>query len=228
MRRALGWFAALAIIAASAMTSYSMAMRSGIDRLREAAQHRLDMVGAGLESNLARFEYLPSLLERTPSIFALLDAPGDGILRDEVNRYLQGINATAGSSTLYVLNLAGVGLAASDWNEPSSPVGVDLSFRPYVKEALAHGHGRFYAVGVTSKRAGYYLSYALYQEGRQRGIAIVKVDLEGMEQVWSKLPGVVMLADEHGVIILSSREDLKYRPFAPMTAQALAEIATTR
>jgi two-component system C4-dicarboxylate transport sensor histidine kinase DctB len=97
-----------------------------------------------------------------------------------------------------------------------------------VKEALAHGRGHFYAVGFTSKRAGYYLSYALYQQGRQRGIATAKVELEGMERVWSKLPGVVMLADEHGVIILSSRQDLKYRPFAPMTAQALDEIAKTR
>lgn len=222
------WAAAFALVVAAALAGHEIATRSGLDRLREAAQHRLDMVGAGLESNLARFDYLPSLLERTPSIFALLDAPGDATLRDEVNRYLQGINATAGSSTLYVLNLAGVGLAASDWNEPSTPVGTDLSFRPYVKEALAHGHGRFYAVGVTSKRAGYYLSYALYQQGRQRGIATVKVDLERMERVWSKLPGIVMIADERGVIILSSREDWKFRPFAPMTAQALAEIAKTR
>jgi two-component system C4-dicarboxylate transport sensor histidine kinase DctB len=220
--------AAFALVVAAALVGHAIATRYGLNRLHEAAQHRLDLVGAGLEGNLERFDYLPSLLDRMPSIFALLDAPGDATLRDEVNRNLQGINATAGSSTLYVLNLSGVGVAASDWNEPSNPIDVDLSFRPYVKEAIANGRGRFYAVGVTSKRAGYYLSYALYRQGRLRGIAIVKVDLEGMERVWSKLPGIVMIADERGVIILSSREEWKLRPFAPMTAQSLAEIATAR
>jgi two-component system, NtrC family, C4-dicarboxylate transport sensor histidine kinase DctB len=228
VRHALGWFAALAIIAASALAGHSMAMRSGLDRLREAAQHRLDMVGAGLESNLARFEYLPSLLERTPSVFSLLDAPGDVGLRDELNRWLQGISATAGSSTLYLLDRAGVGVAASDWNEPSTPLGTDLSFRPYVKEALAHGHGRFYGVGVTSKRAGYYLSYGLNHQGRQRGVAIVKVNLEDLEPTWMKLPGAVLLIDERGVVILSSRPEWKFRPIAPLTPQAIADIATTR
>ncbi len=166
--RVLGWIAALAIIAAAALAGHEAALRSGLERLRDAAGHRLDMVSAGLESDLARFEYLPSLLEMTPSVFALLDAPTNPALRDEVNRYLQGINAMAGASNLYVLDRSGVGLAASDWKESGTPVGADLSFRPYVKEALANGRGRFYGVGITSKRAGYYLSYALQREGRAR------------------------------------------------------------
>ena len=129
-------------------------MQSELDNLRDAAQHRLDMVGAGLEGDLKRLDYLPSLLEMTPSVFALLDAPGNGTLRDEVDRYLQGVNATAGATSLYVLNRAGVGIAASDWNQPGTPVGADLSFRPYVRDALAHGRGSFYGMGFTSKRAG--------------------------------------------------------------------------
>jgi len=228
VRRALGWFAALAIIAAAALIGHSVARRSALDHLREAALHRLDMVGAGLESNLARFEYLPSLLERTPGVFSLLDAPGDMRLRDELNRWLQGISATAGSSTLYLLDRGGVGVAASDWNESSTPIGTDLSFRPYVQEALAHGHGRFYGVGVTSKQAGYYLSYGLSHQGRRSGVAIVKVNLEDLEPSWKKLPGAVLLIDERGVVILSSRAEWKFRPVAPLTPLVIAEIATTR
>jgi len=228
LTRTLAWIASLAIIGAAALAAHDAAMRSGIDRMRDAAGHRLDMVGAGLESDLARFEYLPSLLETTPSVFALLDAPTHPALRDEVNRYLQGVNATAGASNLYVLDSSGVALAASDWNESGTPVGTDLSFRPYVKQALAHGRGRFYGVGITSKRAGYYLSYALRQQGRPRGIATVKVDLEEAERAWKNLPGDVMLADERGVVILSSREEWKFRPLAPLAPPVLADIASMR
>jgi two-component system C4-dicarboxylate transport sensor histidine kinase DctB len=226
--RVLGWIAALVIIAATAVAAHEAAMRSGLERLREAAGHRLDMISAGLESDLARFEYLPSLLEMTPSVFALLDSPASPALRDEVNRHLQGINAMAGASNLYVLDRSGVGLAASDWKESGTPVGADLSFRPYVKEALASGRGRFYGVGITSKRAGYYLSYALQRDGRQRGVAAVKVDLEDAERAWRRLPGDVLLVDERGVVILSSRDEWKFRPLAPLASAVLEEIASTR
>jgi two-component system C4-dicarboxylate transport sensor histidine kinase DctB len=36
-----------------------------------------------------------------------------------------------------------------------------LSFRPYVVDAIKLGRGRFYGVGITSRKPGYYLSYAL-------------------------------------------------------------------
>ncbi len=227
-RRALGWIVAIAIITAAALAGHAAAMHSGLERLRDAAGHRLDMLGVGLESDLARYEYLPSLLEMTPGIFALLADPGNPIVRDEANRYLQGINATAGASNLYVLNRVGVALAASDWSEPGTPVGTDLSFRPYVKEALAQGRGRFYGVGITSKRAGYYLSYALRHEGLQRGVATVKINLEEAEAAWNKLPGTVMLVDERGVVILSSREAWKFRPLTALAPQVLADIASMR
>ncbi|HSV59913.1 MAG TPA: sensor histidine kinase, partial [Variovorax sp.] len=228
LTRTLAWIASLAIIGAAALAAHDAAMRSGIDRLRGAAGHRLDMVGAGLESDLARFEYLPSLLEMTPSVAALLEAPANPVLRDEVNRYLQGVNVTAGASNLYVLDRSGMALAASDWKESGTPVGTDLSFRPYVKQALAQGRGRFYGVGITSKRAGYYLAYALQQQGERRGIATVKVDLEEAERAWKNLPGNVVLVDERGVVILSSRDEWKFRPLAPLAPSVLADIASTR
>jgi two-component system, NtrC family, C4-dicarboxylate transport sensor histidine kinase DctB len=227
-RRALAWTASLAAVAAVAFAAHQAAMRSGIDRMRAAAAQRLDIVAAELEADLDRFEYLPSLLEMQPSIFALLDTPAEPGLRDEVNRYLQGVNATAGASNLYVLDRTGMALAAADWNEPGTPVGTDLSFRPYVKEALTQGRGRFYGVGITSKRAGYFLSYALRQDGRVRGVATVKIDLESSERAWRNLPGNVVVVDERGVVILSSRPDWKFRPLAPLSAPVLAEIASTR
>ena len=62
---------------------------------------------------------------------------------------------------LYVLDAGGTSLAASDWDQPGTTVGQDLSFRPYVIDALGQGRGRFYGVGITSRKPGYYLSYAL-------------------------------------------------------------------
>lgn len=201
----------------------------GLERLSQAADHRLEMAGAAVEAQLARFDYLPSLLENTPAVLDLLGgAPRAPLLRDEVNHLLRALNATAGAEMLYVLDRGGLTVAAADWDHEGSPYGMNLSFRPYVQEALAHGRGRFYGVGVTSGRAGYYLSYALRRGDRVLGLATAKVSLTANERAWSQLPGHMLLADERGVVILSSEARWRYRPLVALTAAQRAEIAHSR
>jgi two-component system, NtrC family, C4-dicarboxylate transport sensor histidine kinase DctB len=222
------WLAALGAVLLAAFAGYHVALQSGLSNLREAAAHRLDMLATSLEGDLSRFDYLPALLEITPIVPALLESPTDLALRDAANRYLNSVSASAGAEMLYVLDPGGTSLAASDWQEPGTTVGQDLSFRPYVIDAIRQGRGRFYGVGITSRRPGYYLSYALRRGERLRGVVAVKVNIEDAERGWRKLPGDVMLIDERGVVILSTREDLKYRPLAPLEAGQRAEVQRSR
>jgi len=222
------WCGALALVAVAALAGQQIAMQAGLARLREAAEHRLDMLATGLDADLARFDYLPALLEMTPVVPELLGTPSDTRLRDAVNRYLDGVNATAGAEMLYVLDASGTSLAASDWDKPGTTVGQDLSFRPYVIDALGQGRGRFYGVGITSKKPGYYLSYALRRGQASRGVVAVKINLEEAERAWRKLPGDVALIDQRGVVILSTREDLKFRPLLPLDALQRAEVLRSR
>lgn len=69
------WCGALALVALAAVAGHHLAMQNGLARLREAADHRLDMLATGLDADLARFEYLPALLEMTPIVPALLGTP---------------------------------------------------------------------------------------------------------------------------------------------------------
>ncbi len=222
------WFAALCLVLAAAYGGYQVALQTGLSRLREAAEHRLDMLATGLAADLSRFDHLPALLEMTPVVPALLEAPADLQLRDTVNRYLNGVNGTVGAEMLYVLDPGGTSLAASDWQQPGTTVGQDLSFRPYVIDAIQHGRGRFYGVGITSGKPGYYLSYALRRGERLRGVAAVKVNIEDTVRAWRKLPGDVLLIDERGVVILATRDDLKYRPLAPLQAAQRADLQRSR
>ena len=220
--------AASALVAAAAYAGHRLTLQAGLARLQEAAVHRLDMLTTALDADLVRFDYLPALLEMTPAVPALLDTPSDHALRDTVNRYLNGVNATAGAEMLYVLDAGGVSLAASDWDQPGTTIGQDLSFRPYVVQAMERGRGSFYGVGITSRRPGYYLSYALRRGERVRGLVAVKVGIDRAEQAWRKAPGDALLVDERGVVILSTREDLKYRPLEPLTATQRAEVERSR
>jgi two-component system C4-dicarboxylate transport sensor histidine kinase DctB len=220
--------AALALVAAATWLGYAVAFQRGLDHLHVAAQQRLAVEAARLDGHLSRFEYLPSLLETSPSIFRLLGDPGDAALQQSVSLYLKSINLLAGADNLYVLSVSGEALAAADFQDPGTPVGRNLSYRPYVSEALASGRGAFFGVGITSARAGYYLSYALKDGGATKGIAAVKVNLDSFEQGWRNLEGDVLLVDERRVTILASRDEWRYRPMAPLSPQMRDDIARSK
>ena len=220
--------AVLALVALAAWGAYALALRIGLDRLGEAADHRLDMEVGRIEAELARFDYLPALLETSPQVQQLLASPFDPALRAQASHYLHALNAIAGAETLYVLEPGGVAAAASDDGQLGTPAGQNLSYRPYLREALAGGRGRFYGIGVTSRVPGYYLAYALPRGGPVRGVATVKIDLRPAALAWRQLPGEMLLLDEHQVAILASREDWKYRPIVPLPEAERAEAATSR
>jgi two-component system C4-dicarboxylate transport sensor histidine kinase DctB len=216
------------LIALVAWAAHVYSLQRGWLRLSAAAQQRLEVEAARLDGQLSRFEYLPSLLETAPEVLRLLAAPGDGDLRESVSRYLKTLNAIAGADNVYVVGRDGTALAAADFDQPGTPVGQDLSYRPYVRDALASRRGAFYGVGITSARAGYYLSYALPARGEARGVATVKVDLQAIEQEWRDLPGEMLMLDEHGVVILASRAAWKYHPLAALSDTAREEATRSR
>ncbi|MBI5322083.1 MAG: sensor histidine kinase [Bradyrhizobium sp.] len=220
--------AALALVAGASWLGYAVAFQRGLDHLHVAAQQRLAMEAARLDGHLSRFEYLPSLLETSPSVFRLLAAPADAALQHSVSLYLKSINLLAGADNLYVLGVSGDTLAAADFEEPGTPVGQNLSYRPYVSEALAKGRGAFFGVGITSARAGYYLSYALKEGGATRGVATVKVNLDSFERAWRDIDSDIILLDERQVAILASRDGWRYRPMAPLSAQMRDEISRSK
>ena len=222
------WAGAVCLVLAAAYAGHYVALQTGLSRQQAAAEHRLDVLATGLEADLARFSYLPALLEMTPVISALLESPADTQLRERASRYLNGVNATVAAEMLYVLDPTGTSVAASDWQEPGTTMGHDLSFRPYVVDAVKYGHGRFYGIGITSGLPGYYLSYALRRSERLRGVAAVKVNIAEAERSWRAMPGDVLVIDERGVVILATRDDLKYRPLAPLQADQRAEVERSR
>lgn len=257
-RSALRLGAALATVAVVAWLAWQFSLARGLQQLHESAAQRLEVEAARLDGLLARFEYLPTLLETSPAVMQLFETPGDDELTDRVNRYLKALNALAGADNLYVLDARGRALAAADFDSGGTPVGQNLSYRPYFSDALTLGEGRFYGVGITSARAGYYLAYALPapvaaeaaaaspspspspsptpspspspspSRSRVSGVATVKVNLDAVEREWRDLPYRIVLVDEHDVVILASEERWRFHPIVPLAEAALAEAHRAR
>jgi two-component system C4-dicarboxylate transport sensor histidine kinase DctB len=144
----------LVVTACTAWLVFVVSLNTAVKDLQDAATRRLDTAAAALTSALVRFDYLPALLETTPAVMELLARPGEPVLRDQANHTLLRINAIAGADMLFVLDERGDAQAAADWDQPSTTVGHNYTYRPYMKGALAQGRGRFFGVGATSRSPG--------------------------------------------------------------------------
>jgi len=156
----------LALVALSGFAAYRVALRLGLADLQATGLHRLDLYSTSLEREIGKYAFLPGTLALERDALDLLQRPGDAAQAQRVNRYLEALNERAGTLSIYLLGRDGRVLAASNWRRSDSFVGEDLSFRPYFRDALGTGSGRFFGIGTTRGEPGYYLASAI---GGDRG-----------------------------------------------------------
>jgi two-component system C4-dicarboxylate transport sensor histidine kinase DctB len=138
------------------------------------------------------------------------------------------MNARAGSNLIFVMNLEGTTIASSNWEEQNSLIGENYAFRPYFQDALKEGMGHFYAVGVTTKVPGYYISHLVKNNGVPLGVVVVKVDIRDLDMRRGMNEHEIIVTDEQGVIFLSSREGWKYRPMQELGSIETERLGSTR
>ena len=192
-------------------------------------QRQLVLYARELSQRIDRYRTLPEVLALDPQLRAALSHPLSAPEVDALNRKLEEANGASNSSTLTLIDAEGRALAASNWSDLHSNVGEDYSYRPYVKQALAQGRGRFYGIGMTTGEPGYFLSRAIVdEEGRIAGLIAIKILLRELERVWQQSSDIVFATDAHDVVFLASRDDWRYRHLAPLNAQDVEEMAATR
>lgn len=221
--------AALAAVTALACWgAYRWAEAEARAALTLNGDQRLGLYASSIRNAVGRYDYLPFLVARDHEVLDLLDAPSDQ-RRDAVNRRLESANAAAGSAALYVVDRKGLALASSNWADPAqSFVGHTYDFRPYFRQAVETGSGRYFGIGVTTGLPGYFLSHAVRQGDVLTGVAVVKIDLETVQRDWAAGGERVLVTDENGIVFLSSHAEWKYRALRPLPDAVTDRLAQTR
>ncbi|MGU2528941.1 cache domain-containing protein, partial [Pseudomonas aeruginosa] len=203
---------------------YRVSESAGIRALAENGERQLELHARTVESEISKYTYLPSLLELERSVSHLLTDPTP-YRRNQVNAYLEGLNRRAGSRAVYLLDTNGRVLATSNWSDPDSYLGEDLSFRAYWQDAMKGKPGRFYGIGSTRGEPGYYLAHGLVHGGRIIGVAVVKVKMDALEERWEKARLEAFVSDENGIIILSSNPALRLKAVRSLSADDKERLA---
>lgn len=190
---------------------------------------QLGLYAGAMQAFIDRHRMLPILLSLDPELGAALAGPIDDRSRAQLNARLETVNSAARTATLTLLDRDGIGVAANNWREPGSNVGVDYRFRPYFRQAIQEGSGRFYGIGITTGQPGYYMAEAVRDaRGQYIGAVNVKVDLGVLERDWARSDDVVLVSDAHGIVFLGNRPDWRYRLLRPLQPADLDELAQSQ
>ncbi|WP_082542541.1 MULTISPECIES: sensor histidine kinase [unclassified Mesorhizobium] len=225
------WLGAAVLVAlAAAIVFYggAFATRAFLDQAAARGQTTLRLAVSALSGQMNRFEPLPALIADHADIKALLADPGNPERIARGNAYLKEINRLLRSSDIYVMKTDGDTIVASNYDQPLSFVGENFSYRPYYQEAMAGQQGRFFALGTTSLKRGYYFSAPVRVDGRIAGVVVFKVDIDAIEATWRGGDNEIIVTDPEGIIFMTGRQDWLYASLLPLTPERLARTAESR
>ncbi|CUI76984.1 sensor histidine kinase [Cognatishimia activa] len=189
------------------------------------AEGRLSLYRSSVVAEIDRFSHLTYVLARDS--FVLSTAEGGET--DVLNKRLNGMADAAGLDAIYLMTTEGLTVAASNHDDPSSFVGQNYGFRPYFRDALAGDTGQFYAIGATTGLPGYFIADPVLSAGGTiEGVIAIKIAFANLEDRWRNAGEQVFLANEDGVILLSSQPEWRYRTLGPLSDQQRATIQQAR
>jgi len=222
--------AALAAVVSCAAGSaaWHFTLAQALNDTARRGENVLQLAASTLSGQLDRFERLPALIAGQPIVQNLVADPENNALVAEANAYLAQIQSQLDASDVYLMSIDGLTIAASNHASATSFIGGNFAFRPYFFEAMRGGTGRFYALGTTSRKRGYYFGAPVTAKGQISGVLAFKIDLDAIEKTWRGGDYAVLVTDPDGVIFLSSREEWLFQALHPLSAEGRTRIATTR
>ncbi|MFZ5671646.1 MAG: sensor histidine kinase [Pseudomonadota bacterium] len=224
------WAGVLLALAAAVIVIYggAFATKTYFDQAASRGQTTLRLAVAVLRGQMSRYQSLPALIADHYDIQALLADPANPALRAKADAYLKEINGLLASSDIYVIKPGGETIAASNYDGPVSFVGENFSYRPYYQDAIQGRQGRFFALGTTSLKRGYYFSSPVTIRDEIKGVVVFKVDIDAIEASWRGDDYEILVSDPEGIIFMTDQPDWLYSSLKPLTADRMARTEASR
>lgn len=228
-------FICVAVVSiALVLASYFVAASIARENNRQAGDRQLQIIALDIESVLERYETLPFAISYLPLTAEALLHKNDASKIQTLNLSLQELAEQAKVAAIYLMDVQGNTIAASNWNTAQTYLGQNFAFRPYFSEALKQLRpGHFYAIGNTTNIPGYFISQPVYPPGSKRGtqapigVIAVKIILNEFEQAWGSSEEPIALSDRHGVVFLSNRGSWKYHSLQSLSPAVQQDLKAT-
>ncbi len=230
-KRTFWLFFVLFFLLVSATSLWTVAiwrLDRGLDELTEEGASKLDLYVTYLKGVLQKYESLPELLAVDKKLINALVLPDDEQQLAALNVYLETINTISATADIYLMNNKGLTLAASNWRDELSFVGKNFSYRPYFTEAMQGRLGRYYALGTTSSRRGYYFAYPVEANGQILGAVVIKINIDLVENAWEQKNKIFLITDPDGVVFITTRQDWRFLSLKPLAVEVEKRIVASK
>ncbi|MGL5048799.1 MAG: sensor histidine kinase [Shewanella sp.] len=213
----------LAGLVATLKLTYWVHLHQGKIEIQTQSQKQLKELVSFLDGALSRYESIPHVLSTNPMLANVLNDKLNPDKIQELNLYLEEIQHVTEASDIYLIDALGIAITASNWQQRYSFIGNDYSFRPYYTDAISGNLGRYYAVGTSSDKRGFYFSYPIYQQGGKGilGAIIVKVNIADIEQQSTSIAIAgqyqFLISDPDDIVFISSVDEWRLKSLTPMT-----------
>lgn len=214
---ALGFLAALLILAAQLIADDYGRKRAYV-ALEGRARSAAELNAVLLRTVLEKQRSLPFVLSQDRDLISALTSRDPGLLK-LVDRKLESLIEGTRASVIYLLDAGGKALSASNWQEPTSFVGIDYNFRPYYTRAMATGSAEHYALGTISKRPGLYISRRIDGPDGPLGVIVVKVEFNELEADWRRSSDPSYVIDQRGIVLITSFPAWRFMAQVPIPAE---------
>jgi diguanylate cyclase (GGDEF)-like protein/PAS domain S-box-containing protein len=177
---------------------------------------------------LNNFEGAVKSLAGSPWIISALLSKGDQDI-EHANRTLDRYNSAIKASVTYLMAADGMTtVASSNRKDPDSFLGKSYYFRPYFQAAAKGQPGRYFALGMTSGKRGFYASYPVRDRlGKMFGVVTMKKDLDEMETFFNQYPFCFLISPE-GIIFLSSSPAMVLKSLWPLDKTAQEKLIASQ
>lgn len=138
-----------------------------------------------------------------------------------LNRYLDFSARSLDVDLIYVVNASGDAIAASNWDTPSSSLGINVAERSLYKLTKNGQSGMQYAVGKTTKIPGLFFSTPIFIDGQFFGAVVAKADVPSLSFLIKQMDAFVV--DDNGVVILARNKGLEMRSLPGASISMLPE-----
>jgi two-component system C4-dicarboxylate transport sensor histidine kinase DctB len=236
------WRRVLVVSIVSLATAFAAAELSvGLARQDLAGRVNTDVAlrAAMLSNELDRHRSLPFVLADDADVRAALrtaNTPAESPATfDALSERFERFAKHAGAATVYLLDVSGRTLAASNWRTETSFVGENYSFRPYYRDAMKHGAAELFTLGTVSHVPGLYLARRIDesnagtvkgQPAKPLGIIVVKVQFDALEAQWHSSGDGAFVTDERGVVLITNQPQWRFTTTRPLSAQDQAALTS--
>lgn len=227
-KKSIGFLVFVIILLLALKLISAWTYQKGLEELERQGNVRLDLYINYLQGVLGKYESLPELLAINKQLVKALQNPHEHKRIETLNNYLETINKVSGTLDTYLMNKDGLTIAASNWHEKRPFIGRNFNYRPYFKEAMKGQLGRYFALGTTSSKRGYYFAYPVRKGDEILGAVAIKISIDAVEKQWTDHNEHFLVTDPDGVVFITTNPQWRYKTLEPLQESTLALIAESR